>query len=45
MTSCEEKGMRLECPSCKSELEVPEALMGRGIDCPVCKTRDRKSVV
>ena len=31
--------MRLECPSCKSELEVPEALMGRGIDCPVCKTR------
>ena len=31
--------MRFACPSCKSELEMSDSLLGREIDCPVCKTR------
>ena len=31
--------MRFSCPSCKSELEMSDSLLGREIDCPVCKTK------
>lgn len=31
--------MRFLCPSCKSELEMSDSLLGREIDCPVCRTR------